>query len=251
MSYILVFMVGSIIGSFLNVCIYRIPREKSIISPASNCTYCNTPIRWFDNIPILSFILLKGRCRACYNKISLRYLIVEILTPVLFIALYSKYSHDIFYFFIYSLLVCFLIAGTFIDFEHQILPDEITYPLIILGLILSVFNLNVKFIERLLGILACGGLLYLIVIISRGGMGGGDVKLAAGIGSFLGIKAGLASLVFAFILGGLVGVILLLTGIKGRKDPIPFGPFIAFGAFIIILFNELIPRIFLFFGIMI
>lgn len=248
MIYILIFVIGSIIGSFLNVCIYRLPRNKSIIFPSSYCPSCNTKIKWFDNIPIISFILLQGKCRSCKGKISLRYPLVEILTSVLLILLYSRYSLSL-SFFAYSLLTFSLIIVTFIDFEQQIIPDEITYPLIVIGLILSFFSPRIGIIDSILGILICGGLLYLIVIVSRGGMGGGDVKLAAAIGSFLGFKAGLASLVFAFISGGLVGAILLLTGIKGRKDPIPFGPFIVFGALIIVLFSELIPRVFLFFGI--
>lgn len=234
LNFIFLFVFGAMIGSFLNVCIYRIPKRQSIILPNSHCPKCNTPIKWYDNIPIISFILLGQKCRYCKGKISFKYFLVEVSTPIMLILLYKRYFFTL-EFFINAVLFLALIVLFFIDLEHQILPDRITYPLLIAGIATSMLRSEFNLKESLFGALIGGGFLYLIVVLSRGGMGLGDVKLSAAIGAFLGWRNTIDSLFIAFLLGGIVGIILLISGIKKRKDPIPFGPFIAAGVFISVL----------------
>lgn len=259
----MVFLFGLFFGSFANVCIYRLPRNESIVFPSSHCPLCQTSIHWYDNIPLFSFIFLGAKCRHCSAPISWRYPLVELLTGIVFAALFFKYQFSLF-FWVYALVSFFLIVITFIDFQEQIIPDELSYSLIFLGLLFSFFNseLYLKWlfylppvINRLassyLGLVIGGGVLYFIAWVSRGGMGGGDIKLAAGLGAFLGWENTLIMLGLSFFLGGMAGVILLATGKKKRKDAVPFGPFIALATFIILLYSQeiqqLISNYFLFF----
>lgn len=234
--FILLFIFGAVIGSFLNVCIHRIPIKKSIVLPNSYCPNCNTPIKWYDNMPIISFILLKRKCRFCKEKISFRYFFVELITPIMLILLYINMDRTFsLNFYIYAVLFLSLIVLLFIDLQHQILPNRITYPLLAAGLIISLIKPGFSPKEALFGALVGGGSLYLIVILSGGGMGLGDVKLAAAIGSFLGWKNTVDSLFAGFLIGGLVSVFLLIMGRVKRKQPIPFGPFISIGVFLVFL----------------
>lgn len=252
---IIVFVFGLVFGSLANVCIYRIPREESIIFPASHCPHCNKPIKWYDNIPIISFMLLLAKCRYCKARISWQYPIVELITGFSFALLFIRYHFSLF-FFIDLILIFVLIVISGIDFQTQLIPDVLSLPLMGLGLAISFINPNltvvswklhvlmqvrmplpiVQFMSSIIGLLVGGGLLYLIAWISRGGMGGGDIKLTAAIGAFLGWENVLWSLGVAFLIGGIVALILLVSGLKKRKDPVPFGPFIALGALIVILF---------------
>jgi leader peptidase (prepilin peptidase)/N-methyltransferase len=237
---ILWLVLGACVGSFLNVCIYRLPRRKSLIFPPSHCPQCEKRIRPYDNIPLLSFLLLRGKCRFCRGRIHPRYFIVELLTTLLFGFLYLKYgiSGE---FFIYLILGASLVVIAFIDFENQIIPDKITYPGIILGLIFNARGLPHSFEGlklSLLGIAWGGGLLYLVALASRGNMGGGDIKLGAMLGAFLGWKYALLSLFAAFLFGSIVGIILILLKLKTRKDHIPFGPYVVAGAIVSIFWGE-------------
>lgn len=247
---IIVFFFGLFFGSFANVCIWRLPRAESIVFPNSHCPHCQTPICWYDNIPLLSFILLGGRCRSCRQPISWRYPIIEVFVGVMGVLLFWKFQLTS-SFFAYSFVTFILIIITIIDFNEQVIPDELNYVLLIGGTIYSFWNpslyLNFAFylpawVNRLfasyVGLLVGGGLLYLIAWISRGGMGGGDIKLAAALGTFLGWEKTLVMLGLSFFMGGIIGVILLLSGKKKRRDPIPFGPFIAAGSFLVIVFRE-------------
>ena len=266
--WIIVFAFGLAFGSLANVCIWRIPREESIISPPSHCPGCNKPIEWYDNIPLLSFIILLGRCRHCQTKISWQYPLVEFITGICFLLLFMRYHFTMFFFFD-LILVFYLILISGIDFHTQLIPDLLSLPLLGIGLLTSFINPNlfivstklhvflhvpiplpiVQIMSSILGVLTGGGLLYLIAWVSRGGMGGGDIKLAAAIGAFLGWENVLWSLGVAFLIGGLVALILLISGLKKRKDPVPFGPFIALGAVIVLLFLPLLYNL-LFYNLM-
>lgn len=229
--YILSFLIGAIIGSFLNVCIYRIPKGESIIFPPSHCPFCKAGIRFYDNIPIISYIILRGRCRQCKSHISYRYPLVEFINAAGYLLLIYEFGIG-WAFFAYSLFFSSLLVLTFIDLSHQILPDLITIPGIILGLIAASSVLPAGIINSLIGIFLGGGVFYLVAILSRGGMGGGDIKLIAMIGAFLGWKDVLLTIFIGALAGSFVGIFLMLFKGKKRKDPIPFGPFLAAGAII-------------------
>lgn len=238
--YLWVFFFGACIGSFLNVCIYRIPVGLSVVQPSSRCPHCGAGIRWWQNIPIVSWLLLRGKCSSCMAKISVRYLFVEALTGLLFIEIFIKFGLQpatmVFWIFAAA-----LVAITFIDLDHQIIPDVISLPGIILGFA-TVSLTPLLWSSSLLGILLGGGSLWLIAIIyemltRNEGMGGGDIKLLAMIGAFLGWKAILPVIFISSCLGTLVGVPLMLLQRKSGKLAIPFGPFLSVAAMIWLLWG--------------
>jgi leader peptidase (prepilin peptidase)/N-methyltransferase len=239
---ILLFILGLIVGSFSNVCIYRIPRNKSIIYPASHCPNCHTDVLAKDNIPLLSFILLKGRCRNCGSRISIQYPVVELLTGLVYIIIYQIYGLSV------QSLICIILSSAliiiaFIDLNEQIVPDVISLPGIIIGLTLSFFVPYLSFINSALGVVVGGGIILIIALVGsavfkKEAIGGGDIKLAAMIGAFLGWKYIVISLFFGFFLGALTGIILVLSRVKSRADAVPFGPFIALGSIITLLWGE-------------
>ncbi|MBA7495629.1 Prepilin peptidase PppA [subsurface metagenome] len=239
---ILIFILGLIVGSFSNVCIYRIPRNESIIYPASHCPKCRSNISPKDNIPLLSYILLKGRCRNCKSKISIQYPIVEFITGLIYLIIYLIYGLNI-QSLIYIILSSALIIITFIDLNEQVIPEVISLPGIVVGLILSFFVTYVSFINSALGIVIGGGIILVIrlagsLIFKKESMGIGDIELAAMIGAFLGWRYIIMSLFLGFFLGALAGIILILSKIKSREDVVPFGPFIVLGSFITLLWGE-------------
>jgi len=241
-SIVVLSLLGLIVGSFSNVCIYRIPRNESVVYPASHCPKCRTTIRPFDNIPVLSYILLRGRCRHCKSKISIRYPVVEFLTGLIYLTIYLIYGLSI-QTLIYVILSSALIIITFIDLNEQIIPDVISLPGIAIGFILSFFVPYISFINSALGVVIGGGIILVIslggsVIYKKEAMGGGDVKLAAMIGAFLGWRYIIISLFLGFFLGALIGIILIMTKVKKREDVIPFGPFIVLGSLITLLWGE-------------
>ncbi len=229
---------GAIVGSFLNVCIYRLPRRESLVLPASRCPQCATPIRWYDNIPLLSFLVLGGRCRDCKGAISWRYPLVEAIAVLLFILAWARFGLTL-----EGLravvLASALLVVTGIDLEHRIIPDRVTLPGIVLGLA-AAWLLPPGIVSSAVGTLVGGGLFYVIAWASRGGMGGGDIKLASMLGAFLGWQAGLLAIFIGVLAGGLVGVALLLLKLRGRKDAIPFGPFLALGGVVSLFWGTLI-----------
>jgi len=239
---ILIFVLGLIVGSFSNVCIYRIPRNESVIYPASHCPKCRTKIKPIDNIPLLSYILLKGRCRNCGSKISIQYPVVEFLTGLIYLIIYLTYGLSI-QSLVYIILSSALIIIAFIDLQEQIIPDIISLPGIVVGLILSFIVPYISFINSALGALVGGGIILIIawvgsIIFKKEAMGGGDVKLAAMIGAFLGWRYTIISLFLGFFIGALVGIILILSKIKSKEDMVPFGPFIVLGSIITLLWGE-------------
>ena len=236
---ILIFLLGTIIGSFLNVCIYRIPKGQSIVYPPSHCANCSTPLKWYNLIPILSFIFQKGKCRYCGEKISLQYPIVEFFNGVLYLMLYNKFGLNLGFIF-YSIIFSILIIIFFIDLYHQIIPNGLNISILVLGIIYKflqfiLYNKTPDLINSLLGLIVSSGVFLLIIIISKGGMGGGDMKLIGVLGFIMGLKKIALTIFLSFIIGAIISIFLLLFKIKGRKDPIPFGPFICL-AFMIVVF---------------
>ena len=232
-----IFVLGLVVGSFLNVCIWRLPREESIIRPGSHCPACSTALRARDLVPVLSWIILRGRCRHCSEEISARYPAVELLTGILFLwcHLFLGLSPALVVALVFS---AFMVTITFIDLDHQIILDGMLALLAGVGLILQLWTGGVSWMNMLIGVAVGGGLLLFLAVISRGGMGGGDVKFAAALGFWLGWPGILLGLFIGFVSGGVISLLLLLTGIRGRKDFIPFGPFIALGAWITLLYGR-------------
>lgn len=231
-----IFLLGTLVGSFINVCIYRIPRKKSIVLPRSACPYCNNRIKPWDNIPLLSYILLGGKCRFCKKPISLRYPIVEFLTGSLFWLTIRTFGLTPMAF-SYWVFLSALMTIAFIDIEHQIIPDVISLPGIGVGLLLAWLTLPLSVLQSLIGALVGGGVIYLVSFISlavlgKEGMGGGDIKLMAMIGTFLGWKNTLLTIFLGSVTGSIIGVSLILFKKKKRDDYIPFGPFLVLGAII-------------------
>ena len=232
MDFLYVFLVGTIIGSFLNVVIYRIPVGDSIILPSSHCGNCNTKLRAIDLIPILSWIALKGKCRYCGCKISFRYPFVELLTGILFVFTYIAVGLH-YKLIVYLFFTCFLIVNTFIDMDYFILPNKIQLFGVLGYVLLNIIFPFISLTDSLLGALVGGAALFVLFLITKGrGMGFGDVKFIGVIGLYLGWKLSLLTLFLSFILGGFFGIILLATKIKDKKDAIPFGPWIAMATFI-------------------
>ena len=249
---IFVFAMGAAIGSFLNVCIYRLPQDLSIAAPRSFCPACRTPILAYDNIPILSFLLLGGKCRKCRAPISWRYPLVEALTGGLALALFLKLALT-FSFFCYFCFAAALVVITFIDLDHRLIPDAISLPGILIGFLLSFLAVTPGVWNSLLGIVIGGGSLYLVAVVyefvtKREGMGGGDVKLLAMIGAWLGWKAVLFTLFFSSLTGSLVGGALMVARKEDGKLAIPFGPFLTFSAMAYVFFGEKLVRWYLNWG---
>jgi len=224
----LAFVVGAVVGSFLNVVIARLPNKESLVLPPSHCVHCNTAIAWYDNIPLLSFLWLRGRCRHCAGRISARYPVVEAATAALFAASVARFGVS-WQLVPALLLIGALIAITGIDLEHYVIPDVITLPGIVAGVLANVAIGAFPVLDLIIGIVLMAGIFLAIIVGSRGGMGGGDMKLAALLGAFLGWKVALLSLFVAVVFGGVFAVALLLSGQRGRRDAIPFGPFLAAG----------------------
>ena len=235
------FIAGAVTGSFANVCIYRIPLRQSIVLPSSHCIHCEEPIRWYDNIPIFSYLVLKGRCRFCQGAISFRYPLIELLTAVLFLGLWLRNNGSIIWFFVEVVFITMLLIGLAIDLEHKLLPDRITLSLLVFSLLVSFLPGGLSPFWALIGALSGGGLMYGIAVIGdavykRETMGGGDIKLSAAIGAFLGWKLLLVGLFMAFVLGAAGGLIYLVIG--GRDKTIPFGPFLAAGALLALVIGQ-------------
>ncbi len=247
---VVAFVFGAMIGSFLNVCIWRIPEGKSIVFPSSHCPKCGEAIRPWDNIPILSWLVLRGRCRDCGDSISPRYPLVELLTALLSLAIFWLYGPSLQYlagFFFAAVLVVI----TFIDFDHQIIPDVISLPGIPLFFLLGWLVMGVPFWECLLGILVGGGFLYLIAVgyellTKREGMGGGDIKLLAMIGAFLGWKSLFFVVFMSSILGALVGVAVIVLKGRDMKYAVPFGPFLSIAAVLYLFVGRELTHLVLF-----
>lgn len=224
---------GLVVGSFLNVCIYRLPLDQSIVWPASRCTTCGRALSWFENVPMVSYLALRGRCRTCGEHISLMYPVVELVTGAMFAVWYWYFGLTPL-FAVRLVFGCAMIVLFVIDLQHQILPNEITLPGIVVGLVSSVF-LEPGWRDAVIGAATGGGSLWLLAwsyerLRGREGLGFGDVKMLAMIGAFLGWKLMLLTLVFASFTGSAVALALMLAGRADWQSKLPLGTFLALGA---------------------
>ncbi len=246
-------LLGAIVGSFLNVCALRLPKEESIVTPGSHCPHCHHPIAFYDNIPLISYILLGGRCRYCKKSISFQYPLVEGITAISSFFLFLRFGPSLSYLFYFS-FVSALTVVTVIDLYYQIIPDVISIPGIGIGLLGSLVIPHITFLNSLLGILVGGGTLFVVgtayqSLFKREGMGGGDVKLLAMIGAFLGWKAVILTILLSSLIGSIVGIFIMILKGKDFKYAIPFGPFLSLGAVIALFYvDELISWYFQFRG---
>ena len=234
-------LVGLALGSFMNVCIYRIPLEKSIIRPSSSCPNCGKKIRFYDNIPLISYLLLLGRCRHCHHPISWRYPAVEAITGLLSLALFIRYGLSL-QCLLFLLFAATLVTISFIDLDHQIIPDVLSIPGIVAGLAAAFVPGNVSWFDSIIGIIGGGGTLFLVGLIyekltGKQGMGGGDVKLLAMIGAWMGWRSLPFVLLVSSLTGAIIGSVFLLAAGKGYRVRIPFGPFLSLGALFYIFFG--------------
>jgi leader peptidase (prepilin peptidase)/N-methyltransferase len=237
---------GGMVGSFLNVCIFRLPKEESIIWPGSHCPHCKNAIKFYDNIPVVSYFLLRGKCRYCKGSISLQYPLVEGITALSSLFLIIKFGPSLSYLF-YFAFVAALIVITVIDLYHQIIPDVISLPGIGMGLLASLLIPQITLFNSLIGILLGGGSLFIVAtfyqwLFKREGMGGGDIKLLAMIGAFLGWKAVLLTILLSSLIGSVTGILMVVVKGKDFKYAIPFGPFLSLGAVISLFYGEEIVR---------
>ncbi len=242
-------LLGAIIGSFLNVVILRLPQEgASIVFPGSHCPQCKTPLSWYENIPVFSYVVQRGKCRHCKISISWQYPVVESITALLATALILKFGLTI-SFLGYFVFTAALVVVIFVDIQHQIIPDVISLSGIVLGFLFSFVNPQVTWTSSLLGLLLGGGVLYLVALCyfllrKIEGMGGGDIKLLAMLGAFLGWQSLLFIIFFSSLTGSIIGIVFLTLVKKDHKTRIPFGPFLSLAALCYLFFSEKI--IFLF-----
>ncbi|NQT46794.1 MAG: prepilin peptidase [Candidatus Omnitrophica bacterium] len=252
---IVVFLIGSMVGSFFNVCISRLPREESVVSPRSHCMNCGHTINWYDNIPFISYIALRARCRYCAARIPIRYFIVELVTALTFLILYLYFGLSA-HFFAFLILLSLLIVATFTDFEHFMIPDIVSFLGIGVGLALALLYPSLHhtadrlpaLYRSLLGALTGGGSIFLIGVIGKlifrkEAMGGGDVKLMAMIGTFLGWQMVLLAFFIAPFFGSIVGIV---AKFKYKKEIIPYGPYLSMATLVVIFWGEPILRFIIF-----
>ena len=238
---IFIFILGLCIGSFLNVCIYRLPASQSIAHPGSRCPKCGTSIAFYDNIPVISYLWLKGHCRYCRVKIPMRYPIVELLGGLFALSTFLKFGLTLQSLVYFAFIACLLVV-TFIDLDHRIIPDIITLPGIPIFFAASFAVTSVAFKDALLGILIGGGSLFFVawtysLITKKEGMGGGDIKLLAMMGALMGWQGVLFTIFVSSLVGTLSGLAVMVQSRKGMKLAVPFGPFLAIGGITYIFFG--------------
>ena len=252
------FIFGAVVGSFLNVCICRLPKNESIVFPPSHCPTCDYRIPWYDNVPIISYLILRGKCRSCKARISIQYPLVELVTALLTLFLFMRFGpHPPYHgisswlpFLIHFLFCSAMVVVTFIDLEHQIIPDVISLPGIVAGFIFSFFIPQIGWLNSLIGIVVGGGSLWLVasgyeLLTKKEGMGGGDIKLLAMMGAFFGWKAIPFIIFVSSLVGSVIGVTVMLIRKKDAKLAIPFGPFLALGAVLYIFFGSQLIHLYL------
>lgn len=236
------FIMGVVFGSFYNVCIFRIPEKLSIINPPSHCYNCNSRLKPLDLVPILSWIMLKGRCRYCGEKISYRYALIEFLTGILFLLVFNKYGYNIQTIY-YLIFISMLIIITFIDIDHYIIPDCLIIFGSIVAILANILGQGIGIKNSLSGALICGGSMLILTsliefIVKKEVMGGGDIKLFAMMGLFLGIRGGLLTMLLSIYVGAFYGIIVIVNSRLKKQEynsMIPYGPFISIGALMVVL----------------
>jgi leader peptidase (prepilin peptidase) / N-methyltransferase len=242
MAYVIAGAFGALIGSFLNVCIHRLPRSESIVWPGSHCPSCGTSIEYYDNIPLFSYLWLLGRCRTCRGSISMRYPVVEAANAAGYVIILATFGLT-WTAVLYSALFSALLVVTGTDLTHRIIPNVVTVPGIVLGLLGAATVLPVGLVNAVLGVAIGGGILWALAwaspyLFGKEGMGGGDIKLLAMIGAFLGWKPALLTIMVGSLSGSLIGLSLIGLGFMKRDEYIPFGPFLVFGALVSMFFAQ-------------
>lgn len=239
-----IFVLGCCLGSFFNVVIHRLPLEQSLVHPGSHCPHCHQPIAWYDNIPVVSFIMLMGKCRHCRGCIAVRYPAVEALTGGLFLLLFRHYGWEA-QFFVEAVFISLLIIITFIDLDTYTIPDVLSLPGLVVGFLFSFVSTRLSWSDSLLGILLGGGVLYLIamgyqILRRQEGLGGGDIKLLGMIGAFVGWPGVVFTILVSSIVGTLVGLPIMWRTRKGMSTMLPFGPFLSLGAVVYIFWGDML-----------
>lgn len=233
----LMILLGLITGSFINVCIHRLPRGESVVTYPSHCPGCKTRLGFLDLVPLLGYMLLRGRCRYCGVKISPRYPAVELLTASVFLLTYLNVGLTpalVKYLFLFSVLL----VVSFIDLDHQVIPNSLVLVILAWGAAWQIFWPEISWTGALGGALLGGGFLLALAVVSRGGMGGGDIKLMFAAGFYLGPLLTSVTLFVGFISGTLVGLALIVLKLKSRQEYIPFGPFLCLGVFLAVLWGQ-------------
>lgn len=247
MYYPVIFALGLFIGSFLGVVVERVPKGRSIVTPPSHCKRCKKTLKWYDNIPVISYVFMKGRCRFCKVRLSLFYPGIELLTAVMFVFATLYLSSNIYHLLFYLYIIASLIVIFFIDLKHEIIPSEIVYPAIIVTFLYIIINTKYLILSSFAA--AIGALLFFLFIflVTRGkGMGFGDVQFVFLMGLLLGFPAIIVALYMAFLTGGAVSLILILWRKKKlRGSTLPFGPFLVFGTFFALFFSKILVNFFL------
>ena len=239
MYIIFVIIIGLVIGSFLNVCIYRIEKEESIVTPSSHCMKCGHVLKWFELIPVLSYLFLKGRCRSCGEKISIRYPIIEIFNSILYLILYIRFGFTI-DFFKFAFLSSLLLVIGVIDYDTTFVYTSTIRTGIIGGIIFLVLKVIIDgegIVDNILGFAIGFIIIFLIVVITKG-MGEGDYEIAAVSGLFLGSKGIILTLFLSIVLGGIAATVLLIRRKKGLQSEMAFGPYIALATVIAVLWGD-------------
>ncbi len=242
MEYLLAFVFGTIVGSFLNVCIYRIPTGESVIYPFSHCPKCGEKIKWYDNIPIISYLILRGKCRNCGEEISVQYPLIELLTGILTAGVICKFGVS-FVSLYFLILIYVLIVVSMIDLKTMLVPVKLCYFAMVAGILLSLFVPVISFKDSILGASFGAGIILFIIetyyiFTGKEGMGYGDANIMAVIGAFLGWEKVLLTIFFASLIGSVVGIALMVLKGKNSKFALPFGPFLSAGTYITILFGD-------------
>ena len=237
-----VISLGLVIGSFANVCIPRLPLNESVVFPGSHCPACSSAVRPLDNIPVISYIILAGKCRDCATRISPIYPVIEAVTAALLITGFFRFGLS-FDFLVFVVVAPTLVIITAIDIEHQIIPDVITLPGIVLGLAVGTYTIG--YANSLLGFFLGGGLFYLLAVLSNGGMGGGDIKYIAAAGALLGWQKVLLVIFIGALLGSIIGLFQIAVQKISRKSLIPFGPFLAMGTLITLFYGNSLIQLYL------
>lgn len=237
LSSILVIILGLAVGSFLTTCIYRLPLQLSIVKPRSCCPFCREQLEIRDLVPVISLLLLRGRCRFCGEVLPRRYIYIELLTAMIYLWCFFVYGISLLSIKA-MLLATFLIGITFIDLDHQLILDKVVIWLAGIGVFINLVTAPLALTDIMLAVVTGGGLFLFIAVITKGGMGGGDIKFVAALGIWLGFKLTLLTMLLSFFIGGLGSALLLFTRVKKRKDFIPFGPFIAISALLSMLYGE-------------
>ena len=236
MTQIFIFLIGLIMGSYLNVCICRIPDKKSL-KHTSHCSNCHHKLDLIELVPVLCYFFNNRKCKHCGAKISIKNPIVELLTGIVFLLLYNQFNFSM-NFFEYAVLTSLIITVSFIELEKQEIPDELIIFCLIAGLLFNIYEIKVNMINGIIGFILGGGIFLLIAMVTQGEFGGANIKYMSVLGLYMGWKLILVIALLSFVLGAFVSIILKISKIKGKKEYVPLGPFIAVATMVVIFYGQ-------------